>query len=180
MQDDERSDVTGVLTLRELRIEDEPLARLAHDELAADDFTFLLDWTPGEAWTDYLDGLSRTAAGIDLPPDRVAAAFLVADVDGTIVGRTSIRFTLNPFLAQWGGHIGYAVRPFFRRRGHATEILRRSLAVAHEHGITSALVTCDDTNLASAAVIERCGGVLENVVDGPAGEAAKRRYWVPA
>lgn len=39
------------------------------------------------------------------------------------------------------------------------------------------LVTCDETNTASASVIERCGGVLEDVralEDG----TAKRRYWI--
>jgi predicted acetyltransferase len=34
------------------------------------------------------------------------------------------------------------------------------------------LVTCDDDNVASARVIERNGGVLEDVRNG------KRRYWV--
>ncbi len=150
--------MTAPLELRELQIADERVALQAHRELADDGFEFLLGWSPDVRWRDYLDGLSRTAAGIDLPPDRVAAAFLVADVDGVIVGRTSIRFALTPFLAQWGGHIGYGVRPGFRRRGYAIEILRQSLAVARAHGIATALVTCDEDNLGSAAVIERCGG----------------------
>jgi predicted acetyltransferase len=34
------------------------------------------------------------------------------------------------------------------------------------------LVTCDDTNVASATVIERNGGVLEDIRNG------KRRYWI--
>jgi predicted acetyltransferase len=38
-------------------------------------------------------------------------------------------------------------------------------------------VTCDDDNLASATVIERCGGVLENIVPDD-GRAPKRRYWI--
>jgi predicted acetyltransferase len=37
-------------------------------------------------------------------------------------------------------------------------------------------VTCDDDNIASAAVIERCGGVLEAV--GPDDDGIiYRRYW---
>ena len=47
-------------------------------------------------------------------------------------------------------------------------------------GAERALVTCDDHNAASAATIERCGGVLEDVVPGPEGDTApKRRYWLP-
>ena len=61
---------------------------------------------------------------------HVPSTFLVADVGGVIVGRTSIRHELNEFLAREGGHIGYGVLAEHRRRGYATEILRHSLVVA--------------------------------------------------
>ena len=68
--------------------------------------------------------------------------------------------------------------PRFRRRGLATEILRQSLIVARTYGVGSILVTCDEDNEASARVITRCGGVLENIVDNPEGGPRKRRYWI--
>lgn len=73
------------------------------------------------------------------------------------------------------------MRPAWRRRGIASEVLRGSLQHLREvTGAERALVTCDDDNLASAATIGRCGGVLEDVVPGPEGDdVAKRRYWVP-
>jgi predicted acetyltransferase len=40
------------------------------------------------------------------------------------------------------------------------------------------LVTCDDDNVASAAVIERCGGVFESLVDSAEGDVLTRRYWI--
>jgi nicotinamidase-related amidase len=101
----------------------------------------------------------------------------VAEVDGEIVGRTSIRHRLNDFLATEGGHIGYAVLAEHRRRGYATEILRQSLAIAAGLGIDRVLVTCDDDNTASATVIERCGGVFEDHVVGEGG-VLMRRYWI--
>ena len=70
--------------------------------------------------------------------------------------------TAQRLPAHEGGHIGYAVRPAHRRRGYATEILRQSLIVARAVGVDGVLVTCDDDNVGSAAVIERCGGVLES------------------
>jgi predicted acetyltransferase len=39
-------------------------------------------------------------------------------------------------------------------------------------------VTCDDDNVGSAVVIERCGGVLEGIRP-VAGGSPKRRYGVP-
>jgi len=71
----------------------------------------------------------------------VPATFLLARVGGDLVGRVSIRHELNDFLAEFGGHIGYAVRPQFRRRGHATEILRQALVVARGEGVERVLVT---------------------------------------
>ncbi|MGY4644156.1 GNAT family N-acetyltransferase [Cellulomonas sp. URHB0016] len=164
------------LLLRPLTPEDESQAWAAHDELAPEGFEFLLDGRRDD-WPGYLAQLAREHDGVDLPPGRVPATFAVAVVDGDIVGRVSVRHELNDFLARVGGHIGYAVRPAFRRRGYATEILRQSLALARTVGVENALVTCDDDNVASARTIERCGGVLENVVQGDDGPP-KRRYWV--
>jgi len=171
--------MTG-LVLRPLAQTDEVAARAAHEELLADGFLFLLDYDPGMPWPEYLAILGRQSRGEDLPADRVPADLLAAVVDGELVGRSSIRHELNDWLFQYGGHIGYGVRPAYRRRGYATAILQRSLARLAELGVDRALVTCDDGNVASATVIERCGGVLENVVPGPEDEDPKRRYWVDA
>ena len=94
--------------------------------------------------------------------------------DGEFLGSMSLRHVLTPELAEVGGHIGYSVRPSARGRGVATAGLRLMLPVAVGLGIDPVLITCDDDNLASAAVIERCGGVVQDVRGG------KRRYWVPA
>ena len=87
------------------------------------------------------------------------------------LGRIGIRHRLTPTLLEMGGHIGYDVRPSARRRGHATEMLRQALTVAHELGIDPALITCDVDNVGSRIVIERNGGVLEDERRG------KLRFW---
>lgn len=163
--------------LRPLRLDDEHEARAAQDELGADGFSFLLDWDPTDTWPRYLEKLRRLRTATDVAPGMVSATFLVAEHDGTLVGRASIRHELNDFLAHEGGHIGYGVRPQHRRRGFATEILRQSLIIARAEGVQSALVTCDEGNVASATIIERAGGVLEDVRVGADG-VPKRRYWI--
>ncbi len=164
------------LQLRPLGDGDEGEALAAHAELAHDDFVFLLFREPDDPWSSYVAQLERHREGTELPDGMVPATFLVAEVDGELVGRVSIRHELNDWLRRIGGHIGYCVRPAHRRRGYATEILRQSLVVARAVGVERVLVTCDDANIASARTIERCGGVLENIVDGAG--SPKRRYWI--
>src|SRR5437899_566638 len=138
------------LRLRPLRKEDEAEFLAIHRAMDAEGFPFGLGYEPNMSWDTYLAHRSDQCAGRNLPDGFVANTFLVAVVDGHIVGRTSIRHELNDFLAREGGHIGYAVAPQHRRRGYATEILRQSLVVIRSLGVERVLVTCDDDNIGSA------------------------------
>lgn len=165
------------MRLRPLRIEDEAAVRAAQRAMTPD-FEFAFDLRDDTDWAAYVEEHDKRQRGIDVPPDRVPASFLVAEVDGVIVGRTSIRHRINDFLWHYGGHIGYGVLPGYRRRGHATEILRQSLIVARAFGVDAALLTCDDDNVGSATVIERCGGVLDPQYPRTDETTPKRRYWI--
>ena len=168
------------MILREVQISDETDALKAHEELKADDFAFLLQYEDGMPWQDFISIHEQYKRG-DVPEGRVPATFLFAESDGEIVGRVSIRHDLNDFLFNYGGHVGYAVRPQFRGKGIATEMLRQSLKICSDLGLKKVLVTCNDQNLYSAKTIENCGGVLENkVLNDPeeADGALVRRYWI--
>ncbi len=66
--------------------------------MVADNFTFGLGFEPGMPWSAYLKTLDEQRAGVSLPAGRVPATFLVADVAGEVVGRSSIRHA-----AEWTG-----------------------------------------------------------------------------
>lgn len=166
------------LHLRPLRLEDESAFLAAHDAMEAEHFMFGLGYERGMPWSKYVDRMAAWRRGADLPAGIVATTFLVADVDGEIVGRSSIRHELNEFLAHEGGHIGYGVVAEHRRRGYATEILHQSLVIVRSVGAARVLVTCDDDNVGSATVIEQCGGVFDSVVESGEGGKLVRRYWI--
>lgn len=169
----------SALTLRRLALADEAAVTAAVAEFAAEGGHWSYRYRGDLPWPEYVALVHGWEDGTDLPEDFVAHAELVAEADGQVVGRASIRWELDEFLRTLGGHIGYAVRPAFRRQGHATEILRQSVEILRARGIRRVLVTCDDDNLASAKVIEANGGVLEGVVPHvDAGEPPRRRYWI--
>lgn len=153
------------LTLRPLEARDEAQALAAVVELAPEGFDFLMGYDEQLDFTGVREAFARDARGAG-DPRWVPSSLLVAeDGDGSLVGRVSVRWELNDVLRHVNGHVGYAVRPAFRRRGHARRMLRGALALLHARGVASALVTCGASNTGSAAVIRSCGGVLRDRVD---------------
>jgi len=107
----------------------------------------------------------------------VPATQFFAVVEGKIVGAIQIRHKLNDFLLNYGGHIGYGVRPTQRRKGHATKMLALALEKCREIGIEKVLLTCDKGNISSAKTMTNNGGVLENEIAHDNGNITQR-YWI--
>ena len=94
--------------------------------------------------------------------------------DGAVAGGIGLRDAADPSVDRLG-HIGYGIRPSRRGRGLATWALREVLAAARARGLDHVLIVCEKENLASARVIEHCGGYPEPVVQNT-GRSAVRRY----
>ena len=102
--------------------------------------------------------------------------------DGRVVGIVNYRPSPLPdFVLQYGGHIGYSIRPAERRKGYAKEQLRLTLEKCRAAGEKRVLLTCDPANTASERTILANGGVLENEVEDVPGlgkSGTIRRYWI--
>ena len=74
--------------------------------------------------------------------------------DGRVVGMIDCRTVLTDFLRQYGGHIGYCIRPTERRKGYAKEQLRQALVWCKEElKLDKVLITCLTDNEASRRTI---------------------------
>ncbi len=125
--------------------------------IEADGDAFLADLVSSEGLIEQPDGTMRPRL-----PQIVRWMW-----DGEFVGSINLRWQpggdeLPPHVS---GHVGYAVVPWKRGRGHATAALRLLLPEARMVGLTAIEITTNADNVASQKVIERCGGVLVGTRD---------------
>lgn len=86
-------------------------------------------------------------------------------VDGRhYLGSGDVRHCLNDALKRLGGHVGYSIRPSAWHKGLGNIQLALLLEQARLLNIERAVITCYDSNSASAKVIEKNGGILVNKV----------------
>lgn len=110
------------------------------------------------------------------PKDFVKGTTFYLIDEEEIVGAINIRHKLNDQLLQFGGHIGYGIKPSKRQQGYASKMLALTMPFLKELHLEKVLLTCDNKNIGSAKVIENAGGVLEDIVKEK--ERETRRYWL--
>ena len=151
------------------------------------------------AAAEELDRIRRDPAGfVAGMVDREAKGGPLKLLDGTLAPRLpgfrlwmwdgefcgSIGFRWQPGTEELPppclGHIGYAVVPWKRNLGYATQALAATLPLARAEGLRHVEITTDEGNVASQRVIEANGGVLqERFMKSPAyGSKPGLRYRV--
>ena len=120
----------------------------------------LLDQMEYEEWLEY-NIKNRHESTVS--PNWVPATtfFAVRKQDNKIVGIIDIRHNLeNEFLAKYGGHIGFSVRPNERKNGYATEMLKMALEYVRTLGLKKVMLGCFSDNITYIKTIVKCGGIL--------------------
>lgn len=153
--------------------------RSLHQEFLEADEEIFLGWREAEeSFAQFVGRLLDHAQGVALPGGWVPASryWFLADKN-RILGEVDIRLRLTPELEDYGGHIGYWIRPSERGKGHGTRMLAQALNKARALGLSRVLITCDPRNLASVRIIEHNGGVLASQSVAHIGRLTSR-YWI--
>ena len=142
------------------------------DDLAGT--SYLRNFDEYEEWMKFVfDNENESTKQTEVTADVFLA---IREEDNKLIGMINIRHTLNEYLYNYGGHIGYSVKKSERGKGYAREMLKIALNKCSKLGIKKVLLTCDADNIASAKVIKSCGGILENEV--PQDGELIQRYWI--
>lgn len=130
------------------------------------------------SYEEWIKDKENEKNGINLPNGYVPAStyLLVRTNDNKVIGICNIRHYLTDFLSNYGGHIGYTIRPSERRKGYGIIQLEKALEKCNDLNIDKVLITCNEKNIASAKTIEKCYGEYENSVHK--GDEILRRYWI--
>lgn len=104
--------------------------------------------------------------------------FLIRENDNKIVGMFNLRHYLNDYLKDFGGHIGYGIRPTERRKGYAKLQLYFALLEAQKLGIEEVMIDCIDDNIGSEKTIQALGGVFEKEIYEAKEDRILHNYWI--
>ncbi len=102
---------------------------------------------------------------------------LIREDDNKIVGTINVRWNLNKKMLQFGGHIGYGIRPTERRKGYNKINLYLGMLEAKKVGLEKVMLDCDVNNLGSDKTLKALGGKLERTEIDPSDGILTNVYW---
>ena len=102
---------------------------------------------------------------------------LIRENDDRIIGAINVRWNLPESMKQFGGNIGYGIRPTERRKGYNKINLYLGLIEAQKLGLDLVMLDCDVTNLGSVKTMQALDGKLERTEVDPSDGILTSVYW---
>ena len=102
---------------------------------------------------------------------------LIRENDDRITGAINVRWNLPESMKQFGGNIGYGIRPTERRKGYNKINLYLGLIEAQKLGLNLVMLDCDVTNLGSVKTMQALDGKLERTEVDPSDGILTSVYW---
>ena len=117
-----------------------------------------LEYMKFEEWYEELENNKNKDK---IPKEYSTQTTYLVIEDNEIIGILNARWEKVPTLMLFGGLIGYSIRPKYRGKGYANEMLKLGLDKFKEKSINEILISCKDFNIASKKVIEKNNGIFE-------------------
>ena len=127
-----------------------------------------------EGWLEKLEDDYTRIPSEETVPRRTY--FLIRKSDDKIIGMINIRLALNKRLRNYGGNIGYSIRPTERRKGYNKINLYLGLKICKKYGIKEVLLDCDKFNLGSSKTMQALGGVKAEEYYNPETDETVEKY----
>lgn len=138
----------------------------------------LQEYQNAKEWIRHVENMRRRET---CPENLIDSDIYLAirEEDGRIIGIVELRHHIDhPVLREWGGHIGYSIRPSERRKGYARTVLQKALEIYKMCGVSEVMLTCSEDNLASERTIRSGGGVYEKTVWAEPLKMNMKRFWI--
>lgn len=103
---------------------------------------------------------------------------LIRKNDNKTVGTINIRWNLSEKMLEFGGHIGYGIRPTERRKGYNKIQLYLVLLEAQKLNLDKVMIDCSVDNLGSDKTIKALGGILERCELDESDNTMTNVYWI--
>ena len=107
-----------------------------------------------------------------------ATHYLLVDEYNRVYGCSTIRHHLKEDSIYTDGNISYLIRPRERKKGYGTLQLKWLLDKARNLGLDEVLAICDENNIGSRKIIEKCFGVSDYSVCSEISNTMRLRYWI--
>ena len=176
------------MKLREVAKQDEEKIIEMYDEYLAselipgmDKFEGIRDFKKLQklSFNEWFEEIEKNKYEENLPEETSPrTVYLAINDNNKIVGAIVIRWKKVPDLMNYGGLIGYSIRPSERGKGYASEMLKLALKDLKNTNMKNVLITCKDFNTASKRVIEKNGGIFENTYSNANDGYTYLRYWI--
>ena len=118
-----------------------------------------------EEYTKWLAKSDNIANNIGLEDWMVPQSIYWLYIGGIPVGMGKLRHYLNDKLRENGGHVGYSIRPIYRKKGYGTLLLTLLIEKAKNLNIDKLLFTVRNENVASIKVVMANNGIIEKISD---------------
>lgn len=147
-----------------------------------------MDGTAGldlyETFEEWYVNVCNAIRGKDIKKGWVPSTtyLAISESDERLLGMIDIRHRLNTFLSNYGGHIGYSVRPSERKKGFGKAMLKEALLICKDMRLDNVLLTCIKGNVASEKIIKSNGGFFDKEVpyhgEIPFDNVIIKHYWI--